>query len=146
MANIGTPALTLKVSRVFDAPRARVFAAWTREEAVKAWFAPGNAHVADARIDLRVGGTYRIHMRAADGKDWIASGTYREIRAPERLVFTWRWAHEPDAADMLVSLELIDRGGRTEVILTHENLPSEESRQAHEQGWIGCLAKLPSVL
>jgi uncharacterized protein YndB with AHSA1/START domain len=146
MAHASSTALTLNLSRVFEAPRPRVFEAWTKAEAVRAWFAPGDSTVADASIDFRVGGSYRIHIRGADGKDWIVSGVYREIRSPERLVFTWRWAHEPDMSDTVVTLDLIDRGARTELQLTHTNLPHEESRKAHEHGWIGCLDKLPAAI
>jgi uncharacterized protein YndB with AHSA1/START domain len=146
MAEGSSTALSLSLSRVFDAPRPRVFAAWTKAEALKQWFAPGDSTVADASVDFRVGGSYRIHIRGADGKDWIVSGVYREIRPPERLVFTWRWAHDPDMPDTIVTLDLHERGARTEVQLTHDNLPHEDSRKAHEHGWVGCFDKLPLAI
>jgi uncharacterized protein YndB with AHSA1/START domain len=146
MADATTRTLSLELTRVFDAPRTRVFAAWTKAEALKQWFAPGDSHVERVEVDLRVGGAYLIHIRARDGKDWLASGHYREIRSPERLVFTLRWAHEPDIADMVVTIQFRDRGERTELVLSQENIPNETSRTTHEYGWIGCFDKLPSAM
>ena len=140
------PGLSLRVSRTFDAPRARVFRAWTDAEEVKRWMGPGTTNVRGTEMDLRVGGRYRIHMRSAEGQDFHVSGVYREVSPPERVVYTWQWAHEPDVAPMLVTVEFHERGNRTEVVLTHEGLPSEASLKGHEHGWHGCLDKLPLAL
>jgi uncharacterized protein YndB with AHSA1/START domain len=71
------------------------------------------------------------------------SGTYREVRAPERLVYTWRWERpEMDVGETLVTVEFHDLGGATEVIVTHELFPDEAARDRHQEGWSGCLARL----
>lgn len=140
--------LTLTVRRAFDAPRDRVFRAWTDATELKQWFAPGELAVPRAEVDLRVGGRFRIAMAPADGDAWIVTGTYREIRAPERLVFSWQWAQptEMDPGETLVTVEFLARGAGTEVVLTHERLVSDEERRKHQEGWTGCLENLATVL
>jgi uncharacterized protein YndB with AHSA1/START domain len=99
-----------------------------------------------AEVDLRVGGRYRIHMRGPDGTEFHASGIYREIEPPRRLVYTWTAETTPDVRDSVVTVEFHARGGGTEVVLRHEGLPTEESRERHGEGWNGCLEKLAGVL
>ncbi|HSS44215.1 MAG TPA: SRPBCC domain-containing protein [Thermoanaerobaculia bacterium] len=138
--------IALKVSRTFPAPREKVFRAWTETEALKSWFAPSEKYVTRiARLDVRVGGAYRIEMEI-EGKAHIVAGTYREVNPPERLVFTWKWETEPRHGDSLVTIEFLDRGGKTEVILTHEKFPSEAARDEHNKGWTGCLDRLEKFL
>ena len=142
----GTVAPPLRLSRVVDAPRPRVFAAWTKAEEMKRWMAPGDMRVALATSDLRAGGAYQIHMQSPKGLAYRVSGVYREVKPPERIVYTWRWEHERDSPEMLVTVEFRDRGDRTEIVLTHEGFPNEESRARHEHGWVGCLANLMPAL
>src|SRR3954467_14261328 len=85
------PTPVLEVRRLIRAPRQRVFDAWTKAEELKAWHAPGPLTVSLAEIDLRVGGAYRIHMQAPDGSEHRASGVYREIDPPRKVVYTWGW-------------------------------------------------------
>jgi len=79
------------------------------------------------------------------GSTHVAVGQYREIRSPERLVYTWRWEVSDvagDFEDTIVTLEFHDRGRETELVLIHEKLPNAEERGKHEHGWNGCLAQL----
>ena len=135
----------LRVSRIFAAPREKVFRAWTDPQALKKWFAPSDKFVTRIpELDLRVGGRYRIEMQLED-KNNVVVGVYREVRAPEKLVFSWRWETEStggDAGDTLVTIEFFERGGQTEVVLTHERFLTEEARDAHNKGWLGCLDRL----
>jgi uncharacterized protein YndB with AHSA1/START domain len=99
-------------------------------------------------LDARPGGHYRFTV-AKEDKVWSIHGTYREVRAPERLVFTWQWENDPirgDAGDSLVTIEFFDRGGRTEVVLTHEKLANEAIRKEHAAGWAGCLDAIGALL
>lgn len=137
---------TLKVQRVFAAPRERVFRAFTDPAQLKRWHAPGDATVSLAEVDLKVGGAYRIHMQGADGTVYRLRGEYREIDAPSRLIYTWRWEHEDDGVEMLVTVEFADSGEDTLVRLTHEGFASEESRGGHEGGWSSILDKLEALL
>ncbi len=92
--NIGLVAITtptdrqIVVTRVFDAPRALVFEAWTRAEHVRQWWDPSGVPLAVCEIDLRPNGAFRWVNRAPDGGEGHSfSGTYREIAPPEKLVF-----------------------------------------------------------
>ena len=138
--------ITLTLRRDFPARREIVFAAFTEPERVREWFGPKGFTVPEARIDLRVGGVYRITMRSPDGNDHTVTGVYKEISPPERLVFTWAWATgEMDDADTLVTLIFRDKGETTELILAHEGFPTEDLRDRHNQGWSSsfvCLEKL----
>jgi glutathione S-transferase len=77
-----------------------------------------------------------------EGHEHIVGGVFREVRPPERLVYTWAWEGAPNPVEMLVSVEFLDRGHATEVVLTHERLPDEKSRREHEKGWTACLSQL----
>ena len=136
----------VEVRRTIAAPRQRVFEAWTRAEEVKRWFGPGSMETPLAEVDLRVGGAWRVHMRGPDGSEFRVCGTYREIEPPRRLVYTWSTEGSSDVLDSVVTVEFHDRGGSTEVVLRHDKLPSADSEERHAKGWMGCMAKLASVL
>jgi uncharacterized protein YndB with AHSA1/START domain len=126
---------------MIKARRPRVFDSWTKPELMHLWFAPGTMTVADAAVDLRVGGAYRVEMRSDGAVTNIAAGVYTEIVPNERLSFTWGWKNFP-GPESQVTVVFRDVDGGTEVVLTHDRLPNEESRDKHQHGWLGCLANL----
>jgi uncharacterized protein YndB with AHSA1/START domain len=143
--------VTLEIKRLIKAPRERVFEAWTDPGQLKKWFGPDEKFlVPQAKVDLRAGGKYRIQMKNPDGEFHTAAGMYREVKPPERLVFTWAWekdGSEPDfgevePTEMLVTLEFRGLGQQTELVLRQEQFASVESRDRHEVGWTGCLDSL----
>ncbi|HUE86939.1 MAG TPA: SRPBCC domain-containing protein [Vicinamibacterales bacterium] len=136
---------SLEVRRVIPAPRERVFAAWTRSDEVRKWSSPAPLTVAVAEIDLRAGGRFRIEMEEPGGARHRAVGEYREVTPPERLVYTWSWEEDDSATDSLITVEFIDRGNETEVVLTHERLRDAASRDNHRQGWNGSLERLAAL-
>ena len=77
------------ISRVFDAPRELVWKCFTEPERMKEWWGPKGSVIVASKMDLRVGGTYHGAMRDPDGRVMWAKFVYREIVAPERLV----WVH-----------------------------------------------------
>src|SRR5262245_10977184 len=122
-------AAVLEVRRTFNAPRARVFAAWTTAEALKRWHAPESADVHDAGVEFRVGGQWYVIMRGRDGSMHHVAGVYREIDEPRRIVLTWRWLSMANSTESTVTVEFFDRDERsTEVVLTHAGLTSEQDR------------------
>ncbi len=89
VAEAEAPLPPVLIRRVINAPREDVFAAWTDPAILAKWFGPPEVTVAQAEIDARVGGTYRIVMRGDSGAINDNYGTYQEVLFPERLVFTW---------------------------------------------------------
>lgn len=139
--------LTIQMSRTIKAPREAVFRAWTEPETLRLWFHPAPTYTTPvADVDLRPGGRYRIVMRAADGADHAVSGTFREIQPPERLVFTWAWEDAVDEPETVVTVELVERGESTEVVLTHQGFATLERREQHTHGWTGCLEQLATQI
>ena len=130
--------------RVLPALPGDVFAAWTNPDSLKEWMCPDTTTVAEAQLDVRLGGRFRIVMRTAN-RDIVHTGEYREIRPPERLVFTWRSIGTHDE-ETLVTVELRPHGEQTELILTHEHLPDESARTSHSHGWQSILEKLAAAL
>jgi len=145
--------IKLQLTRVFDAPRELVFKAWTEASQFKQWFGAAaceGSSLQSVKVDARVGGKYRIQVRHPDGEFYTTVGIYREVKPPERLVFTWAFEKdgrgeefgEVEPPEMLVTLEFKARGKQTELILTHEKFASVESRDRHEEGWTRCLNEL----
>ena len=109
---------------------------------------PGNGGVPEGcetlelTVDARVGGQYVWRLRTPDGFEMKAFGEYREVRPRERLVYTWVWADDPEWEnhESIVTVEFIARDAHTtELKLTHENLPSRDSRDNHIGGWTSAL-------
>ena len=76
----------------------------------------------------------------------LLSGTYLEIKAPDRLVLTWQWEGDPDFGETLLTLEFLAHGNSTELVLTHERFPNSQWRDRHAAGWNGCFDRLNELL
>jgi uncharacterized protein YndB with AHSA1/START domain len=135
---------TLIIKRVLNAPPERAFHAWTSAEHIQQWMRPEPGMVVPlASMDLRVGGKYRIQMKTPDGEFFTAVGEFREVKAPERLVYTWDWEKDGSGTEFgevegkpsLITVEFLKRGERTEFVLTHSRFASIQSRDNHAQGW-----------
>jgi uncharacterized protein YndB with AHSA1/START domain len=133
--------VTLIVRKTIRATVERLFAAWTTAEELKRWWGPQGVKCIEAEVDLRKGGRYRIGNQFPDGKILWISGEFEVIEAPRKLVYTWRI--EPNTASSeRVTVQFEAQGENTEVIVTHERIASEELRERHQQGWVGCLEGL----
>ena len=137
--------------RTFEAPRDLVWAAWTRPEITVQWMGPVEWPAFWVRQDLRVGGEWRIGLRSPEtGEELWQGGIYREIVAPERLVFTFKWdeGHEDGPpVDTLVTVDLQETGdGRTVMDFAHDGLKSEQSLTGHRHGWSSTVDRLEAWL
>jgi uncharacterized protein YndB with AHSA1/START domain len=141
-----TDLTTLRLERTFDAPREEVFDAWTNPEVLRRWWAvtpTGRTPIAE--VDLRVGGSYRLSMEDPEaGTTHTLRGEYREVRRPERLVYSWCWVQEDGRTGHVstVTVEFVGEGERTTVVLEHSELESPESAERHGHGWEACMAML----
>jgi uncharacterized protein YndB with AHSA1/START domain len=137
--------ISLSLVRTIKAPPQKVFDAWLQPETLKRWMAPSEAmDVTVAETDPRVGGRYRLVMREPDGRVHSITGVYREVVQAKRLVFTWNWDGSPDA-ETLVTLDFRDKGGATELTLTHTQFADEKARDMHNDGWMGCVGRLEKL-
>jgi uncharacterized protein YndB with AHSA1/START domain len=134
--------ITLMTRRTIRASATRLFEAWTQPEQLRAWWGPRPVTCSGAEVDLRVGGRYWIANALPDGKTLVIEGEFQVVEAPHKLVYTWR-AGDDQASRVTVRFE--PRGERgevgelTEVIVFHEQIPSDQIRESHEGGWDGCL-------
>jgi uncharacterized protein YndB with AHSA1/START domain len=141
------PQNSLEVRRTIAASRDRVFRAWTDARELALWFHPTRDHTTViTRLDPKVGGNYSLEMHHKDGTVHKLSGTYQQIKPPEKLSFTWRWDTDPPGQETLVRLEFLDLGNATEVVLSHGHFPDAETCDLHHQGWLGCLEQLQAYL
>jgi uncharacterized protein YndB with AHSA1/START domain len=131
----------LNMTRVFDAPRERVWKEWTEPERFADWFGGPESEVpvSTVSMDVTEGGALRATMFAGpDRREIRWEGTYREVVEPERLVFTI--SDQPDDDDVyeLVIVVLKDLGdGRTEMLLEQRGRMSAEAYKRAGEGWGG---------
>jgi uncharacterized protein YndB with AHSA1/START domain len=145
---IPTTDTTLYMKRTFSVPRERVFDAWVNPELLQRWFAASKDYMSPyAEVDLKVGGRFRMAMKHVEkGNQHVATGLYKEIKRPEKLVFTWEWEGEPENGQTLVTVELREVEGLTEMLFKQEFFPNKERRDDHEKGWTGCFETLAGAL
>src|SRR6266480_7662323 len=136
--------VSLEIKRFINAPRSRVYEAWTDPAQLREWFGPENVKTRELVADARVGGTFRWDIINSEGEEMTMRGEFRELQPDKKIVFTWQWEDDEDWENhiSIVTVELYDRDGGTELRLTHEQLPNEESRDGHRQGWASVLDKL----
>ena len=139
---------SLEIKRFINAPPARVYAAWTDPAQLRQWFGPENVRTRNITADVRVGGKYRWDVINQEGEEWAAFGEYRELAPGKKIVFTWQWDDDEawENRTSAVTVEFFESGGGTELRLKHEQLPSAESRDRHNQGWNSLLDRLVAFL
>jgi uncharacterized protein YndB with AHSA1/START domain len=140
------------ITRVFDAPRELVWKAWTDPEHVVRWWGPNGFTNPVCEVDARVGGAWRIVMRAPDGREYPCGGIYREISEPERLVFT-NIATDKDGnpvIDGFTTVLFAEQGGKTKLTLHTRGTAVVEYAAAYlkgmEAGWTQSLEKLAELV
>ncbi len=145
-----TQPVTLKISRHIKAPRERVFAAWANINEYAQWLGGSDRKVISASNDLRPGGESHIKSSGAEGSCEIdMTGTYREVKPPELLSFTWTTGDcSPDhkGIQTLVTVELTEENGGTRLQLTHAGFPDDEICERHNKGWNASLDVLEKLV
>jgi uncharacterized protein YndB with AHSA1/START domain len=140
--------LVLVVRRTIKAPVTRVFDAWTQPEQLRRWWGPRPVTCSEAEVDLRVGGVYRIGNVLPDGSVLWISGEFEIVEPPYRIVYTWRVEGKAPASSerSRVTVRFEPHESGTEVVVVHERIDTEETRDDHEKGWNGCLENLEALL
>jgi uncharacterized protein YndB with AHSA1/START domain len=141
MAEPSTPGASeygIRIRRVFDAPRERVWREWTDPASFADWYGGPQCDVplSSVSMDVRPGGAWKLTMYAPPNRrriDW--KGEYRDVEPPERLVFTVSDQPDEDAFE-LVTVVLIDLGdGRTEMLFEQRGSMSPEQYERATEGW-----------
>jgi uncharacterized protein YndB with AHSA1/START domain len=156
---------TFVITRTFEAPRERVFAAFTNPEEMKKWWGPKGFTVIASKMDLRPGGTYHYGMRAPDGSAMWGKFVYREIVRPERIVLVNSFSDEAGGItrhplsptwplEMLSTFRFDDDDGRTRLTVQWSLMEAteaeretfENAREDMKQGWTGTMDQLADNL
>lgn len=143
----------LVLRRLIDAPRERVFKAWTDPALLTQWFAPSPWTTPFAQLDVRPGGASLIVMRSPDGDEFPNRGVYLEVVENQRIVFTdaYTSAWEPSEKPFMTAiLTFEDEGGKTRYTARVQHW-SKADREAHEemgfhQGWGQCTDQLAALV
>ncbi len=137
----------LRLQRHYDeVTPEQVWQAWTDPKALSIWFGPGEDNsVIHARTDVRVGGSFCVAFRLANGDEHEVNGIYREVLTARKLVFTWTWRNAPER-ESLVTLRLAPTATGTQMDFLHEQFWDEAERDDHEGGWLPTIDKLGRFL
>jgi uncharacterized protein YndB with AHSA1/START domain len=154
------------ISRVFDAPRERVWQSWTEVERLKQWWGPKGFKVTHCKLDLRPGGIMHYCLRAPDGSDMWGRFVYREIVRPSRLVWINSFSDKDGGLtthpmsptwprEMLTTVSFKDLGAKTEVTVEWipvdgstelERNTFEAGRPSMTMGWTGTMEQFNQYL
>jgi len=135
----------VRMKRTIQAGQQAVWDAWTQPQHMKNWSCPDPSGETEVEVDLRVGGAYRIVM-SVEGEQHIAYGTYREVDAPNRLVYTWDWENPENAmGETIVTVDFEVNGDATDVVVVHSGFPAPEAKESHEQGWGACVRRFEGL-
>lgn len=161
-----TKSVDFVTSRLFDAPHDLVWKCFTEPERMKEWWGPKGSIIVAAKMNFRVGGTYLGAMRAPDGQVMWGKFIYREIVAPERLVWVHSFSDEAGRVTrhpmsptwplkLLTTVTLEEApGGKTKLTLRWSPLEATEDERktfdaAHDSmrgGWGGTFERLDAYL
>lgn len=151
-------------TRVFDAPRELVFKAWTEPERLSQWWGPKGCTIGVQKMELRPGGTFHYFMRRPEGQMW-GKFVYREIVAPERIVFVNSFSNEKGETvrgpfhpklpmEILNTVTLTEHEGKTTLTLRGRPINATEEerktyasfRKSMNQGFAGTFDQLEEYL
>jgi uncharacterized protein YndB with AHSA1/START domain len=153
------------ITRVFDAPRELIWKLWTDCTHLVHWWGPKGFTVRHCKMDLRPGGLFHYCLVSPDGDDMWGRFVFREVEAPERLVFIVSFSDEAGGItvhplsptwprEILSTVTFAGRGGKTEVTVRWqafnatdvERKTFEEGQPSMQQGWTGTFDQLESYL
>ena len=143
---------TVVITRVFDAPRALVWRAWTEPKMLGQWFGPRGFTSSVPQWELRIGGALRIVMHGPDGNDYPMKGVFREVAPPERLVFS-NIAIDNDGNHLLegeTTITFSEQGGKTTMVLKSHAVGlvpiAPQMLTGMEAGWTQSIDKMGELL
>ncbi len=142
------PQRELVITRVFDAPRELVFKVWTDPQHAKHWWGPKHHPSTHLEMDVRPGVAWRACLRSTEtGEDLWHGGVFREVVAPERIVFTFKWDDDGERGiENLVTVTFAEQGGKTLMTLRQSPFQSGDECDGHQEGWNSTFDRLEEHL
>jgi uncharacterized protein YndB with AHSA1/START domain len=139
--------LSLELTRLFPAPRARVFEFFAGAALLAEWWGPSGFSIPSIDFVPRVGGSYRIEMQPPDGDAFELTGTFREVDIPSRLAFTFQWEPaDPDDEETVAQLAFEVTDDSTRVQLRQGPFKTEARRALHRDGWTESFDRLAELV
>ena len=132
----------VQITRVFNAPREKVFAAWKTSDQLERWSGCKDSTKVEVQMDFRVGGTFTQKLHIRNVGEYTIAGTYDEIVEPERIVYHVNLG----PATTRVAIEFIAQGNQTKVILTQIGFPDENLSRIVLEGTTESLDRLDQIL
>jgi uncharacterized protein YndB with AHSA1/START domain len=135
----------IQITRVFDASRERVFAAWKRPELLERWSGCSDSTKVTVTMDFRVGGSFTQTMNITGAGEYTITGQYDEIVEPEKIVYHVNLG--PATTRVTVEfLEVLGQDKHTKVVLTQEGFLDPKLCQVVSQGTSESFEKLAELL
>ncbi len=149
-AHAETEGRVLEIERVFDAPRALVFKAWTEPKHLLHWMGPRNYPAIHFEQDLRIGGRWRGCLKGIEkGDELWQGGELLEFEENKRLVYSFMWENDHPATDHETTVDVTFEdapGGKTKIIFRQWIFPSREERDGHNGGWSSAFDRFEDYL
>jgi len=132
----------VQITRIFNAPREKVFAAWKTADQVERWSGCKDSTKVEVRMDFRVGGSFTQKLHIRNAGEYTITGTYDEIVEPEKIVYHVNLG----PATTQVAIEFIAQGNQTKVILTQVGFPDENLSRIVSEGTMESVDRLDQIL
>jgi uncharacterized protein YndB with AHSA1/START domain len=148
MAATATQGANVVMRRIFNAPVATVFRAWSDPSMAKRWSWGPEFETVSIDLNCQTGGTWHQHVHDANtGENWFFDGVFQEVVPKKKLVHTFHFTSDRgyDEPPSLVSIEFTERGTSTEVVLTHTRLAESKVKET-TTGWTEIFAAMESLL
>ena len=139
----------LIIKRQYDVAPARLFELLTTPDHLEKWFSPDESiPVRVLAHDFRVGGDYRLRYTMPGDIEIEVHGEFIQIDEPDLITFSWVW-QEPDIHSeihTIVTWRLLEKNEQTELTVIHDQMPSQEFHDRHQNGWTGTLGRLEKLV
>ena len=139
---------TLTASKTFQVPVEALYKAWTDAEQLKQWWKPMGLTLTQVENELPEGGKIAYHFEGQEGTSLTIEGTYQEVQAGQRLVYTWNWQLPDEKLNSAYKLEVTFEGSDTQSTITVKQQEDEqqESVKPKASAWDEELSKLATFL
>lgn len=138
----------LRIERLFDAPRALVYEAWTNPALLSQWWGPAHYPSTQLDMDVRPGGRWRNCLTSVEtGEGLWQNGVFTEVAPLEKLVFTFVWEEAGERGEAnTVTVTFEDRERQTLVTLIQQPFLSAHEAEGHGDGWWSSFDRLQTLL